>query len=575
MTTGLFGPQGSGAVPAPLTSITQKRFVGQTYVKDATAPNANNGTVLDAAFFNRIIGALDYLCTASGITATVGDVSALARAVASLVASSMAAVLPNYVSVAIAQTFTPAQKVQAAANLGLAAVAQSGRYSDLLYAPAFANVGAGYGLTVTGDLHTTLNYAVNATVLDARYAGLASVLTGPGIANGLATLDGSGQLTSAQIPPALLGAVRYQSGWNAATNTPALSAAATKGFYWIVTTAGATNLSGITTWAVGDWVVSDGTTWERVQNADAVLSVAGLIGNITAGSLKTALAISYTDVSGLGGAATKNVGATTGTVAAGDDSRIVGAIQAGGALGTPASGNLLNCTFPTLNQSTSGNAATATKLATARTIAGASFDGSANISIAYGGLTGLPTLGTAAALNVGVTANLIVQLTAAGKLPAVDGSLLTGLASAPVSSVVGLTGAITAGSLKTALAIANTDVSGLGTAAALNVGTGASQVVQLTAASKLPAVDGSLLTNLPATGAPIPSSSSLPVGFTGLMYMGGGGLLDGQTTSGANIAAVNFNGGTLAHGSVQSGTWKNIAGASITTSDNGLFVRTA
>ena len=39
-------------------------------------------------------------------------------------------------------------------------------------------------------------------------------------------------------------------------------------------------------------------------------------------------------------------------------------------------------------------------------------------------------------------------------------------------------------------------VSGLGTAATLDVGTGPSQVVQLTAASKLPAVDGSLLTGL-------------------------------------------------------------------------------
>jgi hypothetical protein len=29
-------------------------------------------------------------------------------------------------------------------------------------------------------------------------------------------------------------------------------------------------------------------------------------------------------------------------------------------LGTPASGNLANCTFPTLNQNTTGNAATAT-----------------------------------------------------------------------------------------------------------------------------------------------------------------------------------------------------------------------
>jgi hypothetical protein len=35
------------------------------------------------------------------------------------------------------------------------------------------------------------------------------------------------------------------------------------------------------------------------------------------------------------------------------------------ALGTPASGNLANCTFPTLNQNTTGNAATATNLVTA------------------------------------------------------------------------------------------------------------------------------------------------------------------------------------------------------------------
>jgi hypothetical protein len=52
------------------------------------------------------------------------------------------------------------------------------------------------------------------------------------------------------------------------------------------------------------------------------------------------------------------------------------------ALGTPSSGNLANCTFPTLNQNTTGNAATATTLQTARTINGVSFNGSANITVA-------------------------------------------------------------------------------------------------------------------------------------------------------------------------------------------------
>lgn len=47
--------------------------------------------------------------------------------------------------------------------------------------------------------------------------------------------------------------------------------------------------------------------------------------------------------------------------------------------------------------------------------------------IAYSGLSGLPTLGTAAPLNVGTAANNVVQLDGSSRLPAVDGSLLTNL----------------------------------------------------------------------------------------------------------------------------------------------------
>lgn len=46
---------------------------------------------------------------------------------------------------------------------------------------------------------------------------------------------------------------------------------------------------------------------------------------------------------------------------------------------------------------------------------------------AYSDLTGKPTLGTAAALDVGTTANKVIQLTSEAKLPAVDGSNLTNL----------------------------------------------------------------------------------------------------------------------------------------------------
>ncbi len=49
----------------------------------------------------------------------------------------------------------------------------------------------------------------------------------------------------------------------------------------------------------------------------------------------------------------------------------------------------------------SGNSATATKLATARAIAGIDFDGSKNIAIPYSGLTGLPTIPSSTAFDGG------------------------------------------------------------------------------------------------------------------------------------------------------------------------------
>jgi len=52
---------------------------------------------------------------------------------------------------------------------------------------------------------------------------------------------------------------------------------------------------------------------------------------------------------------------------------------------------ILPSDVPTLNQSTTGNAATATALATARTISGVSFNGTANITIPFPGLGSKPT----------------------------------------------------------------------------------------------------------------------------------------------------------------------------------------
>ncbi|MBZ9822346.1 pyocin knob domain-containing protein [Mesorhizobium sp. CA4] len=133
-----------------------------------------------------------------------------------------------------------------------------------------------------------------------------------GNANGYASLGSDGKVPAAQLPSTLFGSLNYQGDWNANTNTPTIPAAAAgnKGWYYMVSVAGAASVGGITDWKVGDWAVSDGTKWVKIDNTDAVASVAGLTGAITAAALKTALAIAVADVAGANNAANL----TTGTL---------------------------------------------------------------------------------------------------------------------------------------------------------------------------------------------------------------------------------------------------------------------
>jgi hypothetical protein len=80
----------------------------------------------------------------------------------------------------------------------------------------------------------------------------------------------------------LIGGSIFQGVWNASTNTPALvSSVGTNGYYYIVSVAGSTNLDGITDWQVGDWAIFAGTSWQKVDNTDAVSSVNGFTGAVS------------------------------------------------------------------------------------------------------------------------------------------------------------------------------------------------------------------------------------------------------------------------------------------------------
>ena len=99
------------------------------------------------------------------------------------------------------------------------------------------------------------------------------------VANGVATLDSGGKVPVSQIPA--LGDLNYQGTWNASTNSPTLtSSVGTKGYYYVVSVAGSTNLDGITDWQIGDWAVYNGSAWQKIDNTDAVTSVNSKTGTV-------------------------------------------------------------------------------------------------------------------------------------------------------------------------------------------------------------------------------------------------------------------------------------------------------
>jgi hypothetical protein len=127
--------------------------------------------------------------------------------------------------------------------------------------------------------------------------GSAAVLNA-GVALGVATLDAGGTVPLSQIPASIQGGVSYQGAWNASTNTPTLvSSVGSKGYYYVVSVAGNTNLNGVTDWLVGDWAIYNGTAWEKIDNTDQVASVNGYTGvvvlsNTDVGAPPTSLTIS-------------------------------------------------------------------------------------------------------------------------------------------------------------------------------------------------------------------------------------------------------------------------------------------
>jgi len=138
--------------------------------------------------------------------------------------------------------------------------------------------------TLTGYVKGTgtTPMTASATIPNTDITGLGTASTkDAGAANGVATLDAGGKVPVSELPAAVLGALSYQGTWDANTNSPTLtSSVGSKGYYYVVSVAGNTDLNGITDWLVGDWAVFNGSIWQKVDNTETVTSVNGQTGAV-------------------------------------------------------------------------------------------------------------------------------------------------------------------------------------------------------------------------------------------------------------------------------------------------------
>jgi len=244
------------------------------------------------------------------------------------------------------------------------------------------------------------------------------------------------------------GGLSYQGTWNASTNSPTLvSSTGVNGYYYITATAGSTNLDGITDWQIGDWLLFNGSVWQKIDQSNLVTSVNGQTGAVSVGTVTSVTGTSPVASSG-GATPAISLAASYGDTQNPYASKTANFVLAApnGSAGVPTFRAIVAADIPTLNQSTTGSAAT---LTTPRAIYGNNFDGSAAltqvIASTYGGtgngftkFTGATTAEKTYTLP-DASSTIVVQGGALGTPSSGTVTNLTGTASININGTVGAT----------------------------------------------------------------------------------------------------------------------------------------
>lgn len=99
-----------------------------------------------------------------------------------------------------------------------------------------------------------------------------------GAANGYAPLDGSAKVPYTNLPSALM---TFKGAWDPTTNTPTLTnGSGLAGDTYRASVGGVSTSPIADTWFAGDFIIYNGTIWQRSPLADGVISVNGMAGAV-------------------------------------------------------------------------------------------------------------------------------------------------------------------------------------------------------------------------------------------------------------------------------------------------------